>query len=85
MPKKAFTNVRLITNNAMEIYCSNLERYTKLKRHKVSYIWSKTLVLSIFNVNCDSSKDKMINEKRSTKIYKVLDLIDNIKEQYILF
>ena len=57
---------------------SNRNRNSKtLKYHIFS---KKTLLFSSICSNCGSKDEKMFKEEESTKILKILDLINNIEE-----
>ena len=43
----------------------------------MSFIFNKTLFLSIICGKCGSNDDKMLKEKESSKIIKILGLINN--------
>ena len=42
---------------------------------KISYIFDKTLVLSIIGSKCDNNNERIFKEEESIEILKVLDLI----------
>lgn len=43
---------------------------------KVLHIFAKTLVVSIICGKCSSNNERMFKEKESTKIFKIIDLIN---------
>ena len=47
-----------------------------------SYL-SKELALSTISDKCGSNNEKILKDKESIEILKVLDLVDNINESYI--
>ena len=50
----------------MKIYCIKGAKYTKFKKQKVSYIWSKTFAFSCYYNKCGNG-----NEKQNKKQLKV--------------
>ena len=63
-----------------KIYCTTCSKCRKFKNPKVSYLSKKTLLFSTICSNCGSKDEKMFKEEESTKILKILDLINNIEE-----
>ena len=59
------------------ICCTEYEKYTKLKKFRISYIPSKRLVFSASCTKCIGDNDKMFKEEELIEILKILDLIDN--------
>ena len=59
------------------ICCTEYEKYTKLKKSRISYIPSKRLVFSASCTKCIGDNDKMFKEEELIEILKILDLIDN--------
>ena len=49
------------------IHCSNPCKYRKLKKPKMSYIYEKTLVISIICDKCGSKHKKKIKKEESLK------------------
>ena len=48
------------------------------KNPKISYIFEKTLLLSIICIKCKNENEKIFKEKESIEILKILGLIKNI-------
>ena len=61
-----------------KIYCIKRKKYKEFKTLKVSYISSKTLILSTICNKCGSENEKLFKEEESIEILKVLGLIKNI-------
>ena len=61
-----------------KIYCANCDEYRKFEKPRISYLLGKTLVLSAICSKCKNEDEKMIIEKESTEISKVLSLIENM-------
>ena len=59
------------------MYCNICNKYRKFKKTKITYIFNKTLSLSIVYSKCD---EKIFKEEEPTEILKILDLINNIEE-----
>ena len=51
-----------------KIYCSKCNKYKKFKNPKISYIFDKTLVLSIVCDKCSSKDEKVFIEEESIEI-----------------
>ena len=49
------------------LYCLICGRYRKFQQPKISYIFEKTLVLSIFWNKCENEHDKIFKEEESIK------------------
>ena len=58
--------------------CVICDRYKKIEKPKVSYIFGKTLVLSIISSKRKNEDETIFKEKESIQISKVLGLIENI-------
>ena len=58
-----------------KLYCDIFDNYRKFKNPKISYIFEKTLVLSI---TCSNEDEKVFKEEKSVEILKLLGLIENI-------
>ena len=56
--------------------CVIWDKYRKLKKPKISYIFEKTLVLSISK--CKNEDEILFKEEESIEIWKFLGLIENI-------
>ena len=69
----------------MKIYNNICYKYIKFKKPKITYIFKKTLSLSIVYSKCVKKYEKiriwkMFNEEESITIIKILGLITNIEE-----
>ena len=62
-----------------KIYCIKCNKYRKFKNPKISYIFNKTLVLSIICDKCGSKDEELFKEEKSIEILKILILIKNIR------
>ena len=60
------------------IYCVICGKYRKFKNLKISYIFEKTLVLSIICSKCENEDEKILKVEESIEILKILGLIENI-------
>ena len=65
-----------------EMYCIVCGKHIKFENPKISYIFEKTLVLSITCINCGSKDEKIFKKEEWIKILKILALISSIIEQY---
>ena len=65
------------------MYCSVCNKYRKFKKTKISYIFKKTLSLSIVYSKCGHEYVKMFKEKEPIEISKIPGLINNIEYQKI--
>ena len=61
-----------------KIYCVILGKYREFKNAKISYMFEKTLVLSIICSKCEDEDEKIFKEEESNEILKILGLIKNI-------
>ena len=50
----------------------------KFKNSKLSYIFKKTLVLSIICSKCENEDEKIFKEELSTEVFKIFGLIKNM-------
>ena len=66
-----------------EIYCIKCNKYRKINNPKISYVFNKTLVLSIIYDRCGSKDEKVFQKEESIEISKILGLFKNIEECYI--
>ena len=64
----------------MKIYCSVCNKYRKSKNSKISYVFNKTLGLSIVYSNCCQEYKKIFRKEESIEILKIIGLVTNIKE-----
>ena len=60
------------------LYCVICCKYRKFKNPKLSYIFEKSLVLSIIYSKCKNEDKKMFKKEESIGILKILGLIENI-------
>ena len=61
------------------MYCNECNKYRKYKKSKISYIFKKTLSLSIAH-KCGHEYKRIFKEEESIEILKILGLINNIEE-----
>ena len=59
----------------MKIYCNVCNKYRKFENPKISYIFKKTVSLSIVYSKCGYEYEKIFKEGESTEILKILGLI----------
>ena len=57
------------------VICSN---YKKFKNLKISYIFEKTLALSVICSKCENDNEKIFKEEEPIEILKILGLIKYI-------
>ena len=57
------------------VICGN---YKKSKNLKISYIFEKTLVLSIICSKCENDNEKIFKEEKPIEILKIIGLIKYI-------
>ena len=63
------------------MYFNVCNKYRKCKKSKTtSYIFKKSLSLSIVYSKCGHEYEKIFKEEESTEILKILGLINNIEE-----
>ena len=61
------------------MHCNECNKYRKYKKSKISYIFKKTLSLSIV-YKCGHGYKKIFKEEEYTEILKILGLVNNIEE-----
>ena len=61
-----------------KIYCVICGRYRKCKNSKISYIFEKTLFLSIIYSKREKENEEIFKEEESIEILKILGLIKKI-------
>ena len=61
-----------------KLYCVICGKYRKFKNPKISYIFEKALVLTIFYIKCKNEDGKTLKEEKSIEILKSLGLLENI-------
>ena len=52
--------------------------YRKFEKIEISYIFEKTLVLSVIFRKCKKEDEKIFKEQESIEILKILGLIENV-------
>ena len=57
-----------------KMYCVICGGYRKFKNPKISYIFEKTLFLSIICSKCENEDEKIFKEEESIEILKILGL-----------
>ena len=62
-----------------KIYCIICGKNKKFKNLKISYIFEKTLVVSIIYNKCGNEDEKIFKEEDSIEILKILGLVNNIR------
>ena len=67
------------------MYCNVCNKYRKLKRTKISYIFKKILTRSIVYSKCGHEYEKIFKEDESIEILKILGLIKNIAEHQKIY
>ena len=60
------------------IYCIKCKKYGKVKNPEISYLFYKTLVISIICRKCGSKLNGKFKEEESIEILKILGFIKNI-------
>ena len=58
-----------------KLYCVICGKHRKFEKPKISYIFEKTLVLSVICSECENEDEKMFKEEESIEILKILGLI----------
>ena len=61
-----------------KLYCVICGKYRKFERPKISYIFEKTLILSIICSKCKNEDEKVFKQEEWIWILKILDLIEKI-------
>ena len=61
-----------------QLDCVICDNYKKSKNLKISYIFEKTLVLSIICSKCENDNEKIFKEEEPIEILKILGLIKYI-------
>ena len=65
-----------------KVYCIICGKYSKLNNTKISYIFKKTLVLSIICSKCDNEDKIIFKKEESIDILKIIGLIK--PKEYII-
>ena len=66
-----------------KIYCVICGKYRKFEKPKISYIFKKTLVLSIICSRCKNEDEKIYKEEESIEILKYNHFKVCLKKTYI--
>ena len=61
-----------------KIYCVLCGKYRKPEKPKISFIFDKTLVVSIICSKCKNEDEKIFKGEESIEILKIIALIENI-------
>ena len=61
-----------------KLYCVICGKYRKFEKPKISYIFEKTLILSIICSKCKNEDEKVFKQEEWIWILEVLDLIEKI-------
>ena len=61
-----------------KFYCIICGNYRKFEKPETSYIFEKTLVLSIICSKCKNEDEKIFKEEESIEILKIIGLFKNI-------
>ena len=61
-----------------KLHCVICGKRRKFKNPKISYIFEKTLAISIICSKCEKEDEKIFEEDESIEILKILGLIENI-------
>ena len=62
------------------MYCNVCNKYEKLKKKHITYIFQKILSLSIVYSKCGHEYKKIFKQEESNEILKVLGLINKAEE-----
>ena len=66
-----------------KVYFIRRNKYRKFKNRKISYIFDKTLVLSIIYEKCGSNDEKIFKEKESVEILNIHGSIKHFGEYQV--
>ena len=61
-----------------KLFCIICRKYRKFEKPKISYIFGKTLVLSVICSKCKNEEGKTFKEEESIEILKILGSPKNI-------
>ena len=61
-----------------KLYCVICGKYRKFKKHKISYIFEKALLLCIICSKCENEVERIFKKEESLDILKIYGLIKNI-------
>ena len=61
-----------------KLYCVICSKYRKFEKAKISYIFEKTLVLSVICSKCKNEAEKIFKKEESIGTLKILGLFKNI-------
>ena len=67
-----------------KIHCIFYGKYRKCKNSKISFIFKKSLVLSLTWSNCDSKEEKIFKEDQSIETLSILCLINDMEQEFRL-
>ena len=59
-----------------KLYCVICGKYRKFEKPKISYIFEKTLILSIICSKCKNEDEKVFKQEEWIWMLKILDLIE---------
>ena len=76
-PNKYEKNDNIIKKFFLRIDCTKCKKYKEFKKPKISYTFDKILLLSSICNKCGSEDEKILKEKKSIEILKILGLINN--------
>ena len=62
----------------IKLYCIIWAKYKIFEKPKISYIFEKTLVLSVVCSKCKNDDEKKFKKEESTEISKILGFIENV-------
>ena len=63
--------MNIIKDETNKKYCVKRNKFRKSVYLKSSYIFDKTLVLSVFSSKCCNNNNRIFEEKESTEILKI--------------
>ena len=62
----------------IKLYCIIWAEYKIFEKPKISYIFEKTLVLSVVCSKCKNDDEKKFKKEESIEISKILGFIENV-------
>ena len=62
----------------IKLYCIIWAKYKISEKPKISYIFEKTLVLSVVCSKCKNDDEKKFKKEESIEISKILGFIENV-------
>ena len=69
-----------IESKSVNMYCNVCNKYRKFKKTKITYIFKKTLNLSIVYSKYGYEYEKIFKEEEPIEVLRILGLINNIEE-----